>query len=129
MGAMLGEAPSIGRLWYGNGTCYFMEYYCDLWINIFPYLAEGCSLKWYKFTSTLLDLDMPASSIGGFIISRWSRGTSPTADSRAQVQGSMVGFTAPRLHRDIMNPPILLLLKGKSIQNGISCTPLIPPGH
>ncbi len=25
-----------------------------------------------------------------------------------QVQGSMVGCTAPRLHRDIMNPPILL---------------------
>ncbi len=50
------------------------------------------------------------SSIGGFIISRWSRGASPTANpnSRVQVQGSMVGCAAPGLHRDIMNPPILL---------------------
>ncbi len=32
-------------------------------------------------------------------------------NSRVQVQGSMVGCTAPRLQRDIMNPPILLLPK------------------
>ena len=77
------------------------------WTNSTPYASEEGVAK-----------QMASSSIGGSIISRWSRGASPTADPnswpqhtdiRVQVQGSMVGCTAPWLHQDIMNPPILLL--------------------